>query len=115
MHELSVCLSLLDQLNELAGKHGGRRITGIELDIGPLSGVEPDLLENAWPIAAAESIAETAELTITEAEIVVHCSSCDAETAASANRLVCGACGDFRTNLVSGDEMILRRVEFEAG
>ena len=115
MHELSVCLSLLDQLNQLAAEHGGRRIIGIELDIGPLSGIEPDLLENAWPIAAADSIAEDAVLKITDADIVVHCSTCNAETAARANRLVCGACGDFRTTLVSGDEMILHRVEFETG
>ena len=113
MHELSVCLSLLDQLEKLAAEHGARRIAGIELDIGPLSGVEPDLLENAWPIAAANSIAENAELKITDAAIVVQCSVCSAETAASANKLVCGACGDFRTNLVSGDEMILRRVKFD--
>jgi hydrogenase nickel incorporation protein HypA/HybF len=115
VHELSVCLSLLDQLEKLAAEHDDRRITGIELDIGPLSGIEPDLLENAWPIAAADSIADSAELKITEADIVVRCSICNAQTAASANKLVCGACGDFRTNLVSGDEMILRRVEFETG
>ena len=115
MHELSVCLSLLDQLEKLAAEHGARHITRVELDIGPLSGIEPDLLENAWPIAASGSIAEDAGLSITAAAIVVQCSACNAETPATANKLVCGACGDFRTSLISGDEMILRRVEFETG
>ena len=115
MHELSVCLSLLEQLENLAAEHGGREVARIDLDIGPLSGVEPDLLEAAWPIAAADSIAEKAELSIAASDVVVKCSSCKSETRATANKLVCGQCGDFRTSLVSGDEMTLRRVEFEVG
>jgi hydrogenase nickel incorporation protein HypA/HybF len=113
MHELSVCLSLLQQLQGIAAEQRAQRITRIELGVGPLSGVEPELLRNAWPIAAAGTVAVDAELSIDETGIVVHCRSCNADTAARANRLVCGECGDFRTSLVSGDEMILKRVEFE--
>jgi hydrogenase nickel incorporation protein HypA/HybF len=113
MHELSVCLALLQQLQDLAAERNARRITRIELSIGPLSGVEADLLRNAWPIACAGTIAVDAELVIEAAGIVVRCSQCGAETAASANKLLCADCGDFRTTLVSGDEMVLQRVEFE--
>ena len=113
MHELSVCLSLLQQLQGIAAEQRAQRITRIELGIGPLSGVEPELLRNAWPLASAGTLAVDADLAIEETDIVVLCRSCKAETAASANRLVCGQCGDFRTSLVSGDEMILKRVEFE--
>jgi Zn finger protein HypA/HybF involved in hydrogenase expression len=27
------------------------------------------------------------------------------------NRLLCASCGDFRTRIISGDELILQRVE----
>ncbi|MEJ2257737.1 MAG: hydrogenase maturation nickel metallochaperone HypA [Woeseiaceae bacterium] len=113
MHELSVCLALLKQLQGIAAERDARRITRIELTVGPLSGVESDLLRNAWPIAAAGTLADDAELVIDPSEIRVSCRSCGAETAAQANRLLCGACGDFQTTLVSGDEMILQRVELE--
>jgi hydrogenase nickel incorporation protein HypA/HybF len=113
MHELSVCLSLLQQLQGIAAEQRAQRITRIELGVGPLSGVEPELLRNAWPIASAGTLAVDAVLSIDETGIVVHCRTCDADTPARANRLVCGKCGDFRTSLVSGDEMILKRVEFE--
>lgn len=115
MHELSVCLSLLEQLQGIAAEQGARQVTRIELGIGPLSGVESDLLRNAWPLASAGSIAEQAELLIDETQIVVRCTTCEAETVASVNKLVCGKCGDFRTALVSGDEMTLLRVEVEKG
>ena len=111
MHELSVCLSLLEQLQSIAAERGSKCVTRIELGIGPLSGVESDLLRNAWPIAAAGSIAEDAELLIETAAIVVRCTICKAVTTASAHQLSCGECGDFRTSLVSGDEMTLLRLE----
>lgn len=113
MHELSVCMSLLEQVQAIAAERGARRVTRIELQVGPLSGVEADLLRNAWPLASAGTLAVDADFIIDERDIVVRCSKCDAETRATANRLVCGTCGDFRTSVVSGDEMILQSVELE--
>jgi len=115
VHELSVCLSLLEQVKAIAAERGAVCVTRIELQVGPLSGVEPDLLRNAWPMASAGTIAVDAEFVIDESEIVVHCGSCGVDTTATPNRLVCGDCGDFRTTVISGDEMILQRVELETG
>ncbi len=115
MHELSVCLSLLEQVGSIAARKNSTKVTRIELRIGPLSGVEAELLRNAWPLASAGTIAVDADLVIEEADIIVHCGACDTDSTARANRLVCGQCGDFRTSLVSGDEMILQRVELESG
>ena len=115
MHELSVCLSILDQVRSIAAEHTAERVERIELRIGPLSGVEAELLRTAWPMASAGTIAVDANLQIDETQIVVRCDKCSAETPAVANRLVCGECGDFHTKVISGDEMILQRVELETG
>ena len=74
-------------------------------------GVEPDLLRQAFPIATAGSVADGAELRIEHLPIQVRCLECGAETEAQANRLLCGVCGDYRTRLLSGDEMLLASVE----
>jgi hydrogenase nickel incorporation protein HypA/HybF len=79
--------------------------------IGPLSGVEPQLLEQAFPLASAGTIAAHAELAIETLAVRVRCETCGAETEATANRLLCGACGDWHTKLVSGDELLLVSVE----
>ena len=112
MHELSVCLSLLQQVEAIAREHEATSVERIVLKVGPLSGVEADLLQNAYPLAIAGSVAEHAELVIEASGVVVQCTQCDAESGVPANRLVCPECGDYRTRLVSGDEMILQRVEF---
>lgn len=111
MHELSVCLSLLEQVERIAAEHRASRVERILLRIGPLSGVEAELLRNAYPLAAAGSIAEDAVLDIEPAPVRVRCNTCGAETDALANRLLCGACGDWQTRLVSGDEMLLANLE----
>jgi hydrogenase nickel incorporation protein HypA/HybF len=114
MHELSVCLSLLQQVETIALERDAARVTTISLRIGPLSGVEPDLLRNAYPLAVAGTVAEEAELVIEVADVVVRCSQCDSETTVTPNKLLCGSCGDFRTRLISGDELTLMRVELDA-
>jgi hydrogenase nickel incorporation protein HypA/HybF len=107
MHELAVCQQLLLQVDQIAKEKNARLVESITLRLGPLSGVEAHLLTQAFPLAAAGSIAEDAELIIESLPIKVRCQTCGAETDALPNKLVCGACGDYHTQLISGDEMLL--------
>ncbi len=111
MHELSVCNALLEQVEVIAREHHAARVDKIVLRIGPLSGIEVPLLEHAYPLAAAGTIAEDAKLVIDALPVKVKCSQCGTESEVEPNRLLCEACGDFRTNLVSGDEMLLASIE----
>jgi hydrogenase nickel incorporation protein HypA/HybF len=113
MHELSVCQALVDQLRDLATRESAQRITRVLLRVGPMSGVVPELLEHAFPIAAAETVADGAAIVIEDAALRVRCRTCGAETDAAPGSLICGRCGDFRTDLVSGDELLLVSVELE--
>ncbi|RMD70017.1 MAG: hydrogenase maturation nickel metallochaperone HypA [Gammaproteobacteria bacterium] len=111
MHEFAVCQALVKEVLALAERHGAKGISSIRLSLGPLSGVEPELLRHAYPLAAADTPASAAELLIEELPIRVRCQTCGAETEASPNRLLCGRCGDWHTQLLSGDEMLLTSVE----
>lgn len=113
MHELSVCQELLKQIEQVAGQNNACRVHTVKLQIGPLSGVEAALLQQAFPIAVAGSIAEAALLEIELLPIRVSCNQCGAETDAVANKLICGQCGHWQTTLVSGDEMLLASLELE--
>ncbi|WP_068111216.1 hydrogenase maturation nickel metallochaperone HypA [Tropicimonas marinistellae] len=113
MHELAICQALIDQVETVASNNRATRVSGVTLDVGPLSGVVPELLLNAFPVAAAGSVAEGAILTIEAAPVRVWCKSCETESDAKINRLVCASCGDWRTELRSGDELMLRSVVLE--
>ena len=111
MHELAICESVLRQVLNLAEVHKACRVGRIVLTIGPLAGVEPHLLLNAFPLVAAGTVCEEALIEIETAAVRVECRICGASSGAQHNRLLCAACGTWRVVLVSGDEMLLRSVE----
>lgn len=113
MHELSICNALILEVERIAYERSAGSVSRIVLKIGPLAGIESPLLLRAFPVAAAGTVAEHAKIVIETAEVTVRCTECGSESKVAANRLLCAACGDFRTRLVSGDEMILQSVELE--
>ncbi len=114
MHELSVCQSLLNQVDAIARRHHGGGVAKVTLRIGPLAAVEPQLLMQAFPLASAGTIARDAELVIESPPIRVHCPRCEKESDASINRLDCRHCGNRQTQVISGDELLLVNVELTA-
>jgi hydrogenase nickel incorporation protein HypA/HybF len=113
MHELSVCQAMLAQVEEIAAREGADSVATIVIRIGPLSGVVPDLLQQAFTIARAGTLAAEAELVTEVQPIRIRCLACDAETDAEPNRLLCSACGGYRTQVISGDELLLASVELD--
>jgi hydrogenase nickel incorporation protein HypA/HybF len=110
MHELSVCQSLLTQATLVMNEHKAKSIERIVVLIGPLSGVEPALLERAFTVARADAGVPEAQLEIQIPPVRVKCNKCGQESTAKANRLVCAHCGGWRVNTIEGFEMILKRV-----
>jgi hydrogenase nickel incorporation protein HypA/HybF len=113
MHELSVCQALLDQVESIARANGATGVEQITVAVGPLSGVETRLLSNAFEFARRGSCA-AAELRFETMALKVRCAECGAESGCEANALLCAACGGFRTQVISGDELMLLRVKFTA-
>jgi hydrogenase nickel incorporation protein HypA/HybF len=122
VHELAVAQALVEQVDAVIDQHATShdrdasssdawQASLIRLRIGPLAGVVPELLASAFPLAAAGSRMEQAELEFVHAPIQVRCQTCGAETEAAMNRLLCGACGDWHTQVISGDELLLESVE----
>jgi len=113
VHELSVCHALLTEVSRIAACHGAKSVERVNVEIGRLSGVEPELLSRAFEIARLGTCAEHAELSLAVLEITVRCVDCGRESPAQPNRLLCGTCGGYRTQVLEGDELRLRAVELE--
>lgn len=109
MHELSVCQALLAQLEQIA-RDRNADVVGVTVVIGPLSGVEPALLRQAFPLASAGTCAARAELTIHSPPVRVKCRQCRLEGAAAPNRMLCIHCGAWQVDVVGGDELLLGSV-----
>jgi len=111
MHELAICQALLRQLEELVTRHGASGVRSVTVQIGVLSGVEPSLLATAFCVARAGGCARRAELIVEALPARIRCRACGAEAPAAPERLCCSMCGAGDTQLLSGDELLLRQVE----
>lgn len=111
MHELSICQEMLSQVMAIASDKGASAVDRIIVVIGPLSGVEVPLLERAFSVARAGTLAENAVLETLTGPIIVCCRSCGDKTHVAIKSLICGACGDWHVDVVEGEELILQSVE----
>ncbi len=110
MHELSLCDDLLGQVVAIAAQSNAQSVESITVQIGALSGVEPMLLDSAFTMIKAGTMAEQAELILQTSPVIVLCQICGAQSEVAANRLLCNACQSHETTLLSGDELILASV-----
>lgn len=113
MHELSICQNIIAQVTQVAEQNNALSVTRIIIDLGPLSGIEAPLLQQAFPIASAGTIARDALLETHTLPIRIRCNICANENEASINQLLCRRCGSWQTTLLSGDEMLLKSIELE--
>lgn len=113
MHELSVCQALLAQVTTIARNHGSSRVLRIEIEVGPLSGIDASQLTSAFQVMRRGSCAAGAALNVQSTPIIITCNACGTNSPAAANRLSCPACSQPLTALLSGDELRLMRIEME--
>jgi hydrogenase nickel incorporation protein HypA/HybF len=104
MHEFSLCQGLISALYKQPLLKENRRLNRIEVSIGPLSGVEAQLLAHAFPLVIRDTPFSEIELTLVETEIVVQCLGCQKLSSVPINLLICPKCLCEQTQVVQGNE-----------
>lgn len=110
MHEYSIVSALLDRIEEEARSRRARAVARVQVRLGGLSGVEPDLLATAFEMARAGTICGEAHLEIVRSEVKWTCPSCGRPLSRGGGR--CPEC-DLPPRLDGSDEIILERLELE--
>lgn len=113
MHEMSIALSVIDAVTAKAFEEGCSKVTGIELVVGKLAGVEVESLKFCFSAATRDTPAEGAELVIEEREGMGRCEACGATFPVSSFYAKCPACGQFRVRIESGEELSVRSITIE--
>lgn len=113
MHEESLIRSLLRQVEELAQQHHAIAVEDIEVEVGPLSGVEPLLLQDAFERLRAESLWPRAELSVQQVGLDIRCRNCETESQLQDFRFVCHECGSTSLQIVRGDAFRLLNVRLQ--
>ncbi|MCC4831766.1 hydrogenase maturation nickel metallochaperone HypA [Shewanella sp. 10N.286.51.B7] len=111
MHEYSIVMSLMEQIEQLAKDNQATSIVRVDIKVGVLSGVEPDLLQRAFDTFKLETICKSALLNIKLQPLIIKCRQCDKETTLEQRNVICPLCMSHNTQVVEGEEMMLMQLE----
>ena len=115
MHELSVAVALVEQVEEVIRKEGGSRALSVSVSVGALSGVNREALELAFPVACESTSVAGARLEITAVAARVKCGTCSEETSPEFPFFACEKCGSTEVEVIAGRELLLMAVEIDGG
>ncbi|MBT3063200.1 MAG: hydrogenase maturation nickel metallochaperone HypA [Candidatus Thiodiazotropha sp.] len=111
MHEASIAQSLLCIVQQSAAKTNAEKITRIEVSIGRLNAVEPELLSSCFEFIAEGTVCEDAELVILVIPISVRCNECGEISTISSYRFRCASCTGNALSVISGRELKVERIQ----
>ncbi|MFJ5074404.1 hydrogenase maturation nickel metallochaperone HypA [Streptomyces sp. NPDC088553] len=113
MHEMSLAVAVVDQVETAAKDRGAVGVRSIELDVGELAGVVADALAFCFELACAGTVVEGAELITRTVPGTARCAACAEDWAVGMPpRLLCPGCGAAADGLVSGRELQIRQVRW---
>ncbi|MEY9964117.1 hydrogenase nickel incorporation protein HypA/HybF [Streptacidiphilus sp. MAP12-16] len=114
MHEMSIALAVIGQVEEAAEAAGASAVRCVRLRVGELAGVVPDSLAFCFNLACAGTVLEGAELVTEAVPARARCEPCSGEWAVGMPPdLCCPVCGAATTELLSGRELQIVSVQWE--
>jgi hydrogenase nickel incorporation protein HypA/HybF len=118
MHELSIVADLFTIIEEQAKQAGAKKVTGVRVLIGELSGVVPELFRSAFQSYKKGTIADKAKLEMKIIRIKFRCRNCDREITAKnfmndSFSYSCPFCGSKNVELTAGRDLYLEKLEIE--
>ncbi|MEU0392189.1 hydrogenase maturation nickel metallochaperone HypA [Streptomyces sp. NPDC006208] len=114
MHEMSIALAVVDQVEEAARSQGATAVRAVRLEVGELAGVVPDALAFSFELACAGTVLEGAELIARSVPGRARCESCAEDWAVGMPpQLCCPRCGGATAELIAGRELCITAVEWD--
>ena len=113
MHEMSIAEGVLQLIEDAARREGFSRVKTLWVEIGALSGVEPEALAFCFDAVTRGSLAEGAQLEIIHVPGTGFCLDCGRETPLAAVYDACAHCGAAPVRVTGGTEMRVKELEVD--
>lgn len=113
MHEMSLAAGVLQIIEEHAQRERCSRVRVVWLEIGALSGVEPEAMRFCFDAVTRGSVAEGAALEIIETPGSGWCLQCSESVPIAQRYSACPCCGGYQVQPTGGTEMRVKEMEVE--
>ncbi len=112
MHEMGVVFHVIDNIKDLAAENELTKVNSVTLQLGEVSTVIPEYLEDVWKWAVErEELMKGCGLIIEPIKAVTFCEDCKQTYSTIEHAKVCPNCGSENTYLVQGNEFIIKEIE----
>lgn len=113
MHEMSICESVMQIIEDQARVHGYTSVKTICLEVGSLAAVEMQALRFAFDVVTRGTIADKAKLEVNEIEGQAWCLPCEKTISINARFDACPECGGHQLQICCGEELQIKELEVE--
>lgn len=113
MHEVSLCESVIEIVEQYAVAERCRRVKKVWLEVGTLAAVEPDAMHFSFDAVSKGTVAEGAELSLIKVLPEVWCAACEAEVTIDQRFDACPKCGGYQLHISGGDSLRVKELEVE--
>jgi hydrogenase nickel incorporation protein HypA/HybF len=105
MHELSIAYGIVDIVHQYVQPPERELVRAVRLKVGEQSGVVVDSLEFSYAAITADTDLKGSRLEIEHIPFVIECRSCGKRSETEMGMVLCPACGQADTTVVSGTEL----------
>lgn len=110
MHEIGVVRQVLRTVEEFAKENDLKRIDELVLDIGELSLIIPQYVEDIYPAVVKGTILDGAKLIMNVIPGLAECDDCDEIFNVVEHEGYCPNCGSFEKTVLSGKDFTIREL-----
>lgn len=114
MHELPVIKQIMDVVLKHAEKHQVKKVVAVHLQVGELSDLEDQFMQQYFDYLSKGGIADGARLVIERMPVVMKCEDCGMNYAADIRQdgpIVCPTCSSEKKKLISGRGYFIKNME----
>ena len=113
MHEIGIAQDLSAIIIETAENENLSKVTRVNVTLGKLVQIVPEIFEFAFREAVRDSIADDAELSIEVVPVIIKCRSCEKYLQVEDGMFYCNLCGSTDVNVIQGKELFINSIEGE--
>ena len=114
MHELGIVFHIIRSVEEVGRANQVRHIRAVALELGEVSGVVEEYLQDCWKWAAARSaMLDGAQLKVRTIPARTVCEACGEVYPTVQYGRQCPACTSEQSHLVQGNEMMIQEIEVD--
>ena len=110
MHEMGIVKSMCKTVLDYAKENNVQSISEIVCEIGELSLVIPEYVEELYPAVVAETELKDTKLVIEVIPGLAECEDCDEIFNVVENKGYCPNCGSFEKEILSGKDFNIKEI-----